>query len=111
MEVWAEPGLGDNAPARQLTTAPRGQITGEMALLDRGRRSGGLTAGPDGAVILVLRRERLRALLEDDPAIGNAVIWNIAATLALRLRLTNVQQLMLATELQAARGEADLTKG
>jgi CRP-like cAMP-binding protein len=58
----------------------------------------------DGAVLLVLRRDRLRALAEDDPALGNAIIWNIAATLALRLRLSNWQQQLLLNELQEARG-------
>jgi CRP-like cAMP-binding protein len=66
-----------------------------MALLDGGRRSAELRAGPEGARILTLRRERLRALVEDDPPLGNAVIWNIAAALALRLRLANWQQQML----------------
>lgn len=105
VEVWSEAGLGDDAPPRLLTTVLRGQVTGEMALLDGGRRSASLLAGPEGAVILVLRRDRLRALVEDDPALGNGVIWNLATTLALRLRLTNFQLQMIAAELQASRGE------
>jgi pimeloyl-ACP methyl ester carboxylesterase/CRP-like cAMP-binding protein len=105
VEVWAEPEAGDDTPPRLLTTVLRGQITGEMALLDGGRRSAALRAGEDGATLLVLRRDRLRALVEDDPALGNAVIWNIAATLALRLRLSNWQQQLLVSELQDARAE------
>ena len=105
IEVRSAPGPDDSSPARLLTTVVRGQMTGEMALLDGGRRSASLMAGPEGAVILVLRRDRLRALAEDDPALGNTVIWNIATTLALRLRLTNFQLQMVANELQAARGE------
>jgi CRP-like cAMP-binding protein len=103
VEVWSEPDLVTGAPSRQLTTVLPGQMTGEMALLDGGRRSAALRAGEDGATLLVLRRERLRALAEDDPALGNAIIWNIAATLALRLRLTNWQQQTLLAELQAVR--------
>ena len=100
VEIWAEPGL--DSPARQLTTVLPGQVTGEMALLDGGRRSAGLMAGPEGASILVLRRDRLRALVEDDPALGNGVIWNLASTLALRLRLSNFQLQILADELREA---------
>jgi pimeloyl-ACP methyl ester carboxylesterase/CRP-like cAMP-binding protein len=100
VEVWAELAPGDDTPPRQLTTVLRGQVTGEMALLDGGRRSAALRAGEDGAVILVLRRDRLRALAEDDPALGNLIIWNIASTLALRLRLANWQQQLLVQELQ-----------
>ncbi|NTU81640.1 MAG: alpha/beta fold hydrolase [Chloroflexales bacterium] len=103
VEVWSEPGLSEDSPSRQLTTVLRGQVTGEMALLDGGRRSAGLMAGPEGATMLVLRRDRLRALAEDDPALGNGVIWNIATTLALRLRLTNFQLQMIAAELREAR--------
>ncbi len=84
----------DSGP-RHLTTVLPGQITGEMALLDGGRRSAELRAGAEGARILTLRRDRLKALVEDDPPLGNAVIWNIAASLALRLRLANWQQQML----------------
>jgi pimeloyl-ACP methyl ester carboxylesterase/CRP-like cAMP-binding protein len=106
INVWSEAGADDDAPARQLATVLRGQVTGEMALLDGGRRSARLMAGADGAVILVLRRDRLRALVEDDPPLGNAVIWNIATTLALRLRLSNFQLQMLDAQLREARGEA-----
>lgn len=98
IEVWSEFEDGKPVPDHVLNTVLPGQITGEMALLDGGRRSAGLTAGPEGATILVLRRDRLRALVEDDPALGNAVIWNIATSLALRLRLANFQRKMLHKE-------------
>ena len=102
VEVLAPQGPGDEE-LRQISTVLRGQITGEMALLDGGRRSAALRAGEDGATLLVLRRDRLEALVEDDPPLGNTVIWNIAATLALRLRLTNWQQQLIVKELQEAR--------
>jgi CRP-like cAMP-binding protein len=95
VEVWMTGNDDDPASRRQLASVLPGQITGEMALLDGGRRSAELRAGPEGARILTLRRERLKALAEDDPPLGNAVIWNIAASLALRLRLANWQQQLL----------------
>ncbi len=101
LEVWSPP-IDDNPDSqRLLTTVVVGQITGEMSLLDGGRRSADLRAGEEGVTILALRRDRLRALAEDDPMLGNAVLWNIASTLALRLRLANWQQQGLARELQA----------
>jgi pimeloyl-ACP methyl ester carboxylesterase/CRP-like cAMP-binding protein len=111
VEVWSEPDPEVATPPRLLTTVLRGQVTGEMALLDGGRRSAALRAGEDGAAILVLRRDRLVALAEDDPALGNAVLWNIAATLALRLRLTNWQQQLLVRELQDARARGFAAQG
>ncbi|MEF3274547.1 MAG: alpha/beta fold hydrolase [Chloroflexus sp.] len=101
LEVWSPPIDNDPRSQRLLTTVVVGQITGEMSLLDGGRRSADLRAGEDGVTILVLRRDRLRALAEDDPALGNAVLWNIASTLALRLRLANWQHQGLVRELQA----------
>ncbi|NJN15784.1 MAG: alpha/beta fold hydrolase [Oscillochloris sp.] len=96
--------------SRLLQTVLPGQITGEMSLLDGARRSAELRAGPDGATVLILRRDRLLALLEDDPQLGNLVVWNIATALALRLRLANWQQQMLANELRSVRA-SDPTSG
>lgn len=103
LEVWSPPLEGDPDSQRLLMTVVAGQITGEMSLLDGGRRSADLRAGEDGVTILALRRERLRALAEDDPALGNAVLWNIATALALRLRLANWQQQGLVRQLQVLR--------
>lgn len=103
LEVWSPPLEDDPDSQRLLMTVVAGQITGEMSLLDGGRRSADLRAGEDGVTILALRRERLRALAEDDPALGNAVLWNIATALALRLRLANWQQQGLVRQLQVLR--------
>ncbi len=105
LEVWSPPVEGDPDSQRLLMNVVSGQITGEMSLLDGGRRSADLRAGEDGVTLLALRRERLRALAEDDPALGNAVLWNIATALALRLRLANWQQQGLVRQLQALRQE------
>lgn len=105
IEVWSPPIADEPDSQRQLTTVLPGQITGEMALIDGGRRSAELRAGAEGCTILILRRDRMVALMEDDPALGNTLIWNVASALALRLRLANWQQQMLAQELQSLRGE------
>jgi hypothetical protein len=55
-------------------------------MLDGGLRSAELRAGPDGATMLVLERERLQTLCEDDNALGTRVLWNIARAMALRVR-------------------------
>lgn len=94
VEVWnvvteARP---EAPPSQPVATLLPGQITGELALLDGGRRSADLRAGPEGATLLTLSRERLVALCEDDPALGNRLLWNIASALGLRLRLTQWKQ-------------------
>lgn len=78
----------DDPQAQPVTTLIAGQVAGELALLDGGRRSTSLRAGPEGALLLSLRRDKLVRLCRDDPELGIGVLWNIAAALALRLRLT-----------------------
>jgi pimeloyl-ACP methyl ester carboxylesterase/CRP-like cAMP-binding protein len=80
---------GSHDGSQRLANVLPGQISGELALLDGGKRSAYVRAGPQGATVLTLERERLVALCNDDPTLGNRLIWNIATTLALRLRLTN----------------------
>ncbi len=93
VEVWSDPALMSQKlqEPRLLATLLPGQITGELALLDGGRRSASLQAGDEGATVMSMSRERMLVLIDDDPTLGNRLIWNIATTLALRLRLTNWQ--------------------
>jgi pimeloyl-ACP methyl ester carboxylesterase len=93
VEVWSDPLTSSQSleSAHHLASLTPGQITGELSLLDGGRRSASLQAGPEGATVMVMRREQLEVLREDDSALGNRLIWNIATSLALRLRHTNWQ--------------------
>lgn len=106
VEVWSDPEamsktVGTASSESQiLANLLPGQITGELALLDGGRRSASLIAGEKGATVLTLTRDQVVALCEDDPQLGNRLIWNIATTLALRLRLTNWQLHLARKELQ-----------
>ena len=93
LDVWNSPAaLGESGQPQRLAHLLPGQIAGELSMLDGGRRSADVRAGPEGAMVLALRRERLLALCNDDPALGQRVLWNIATALALRLRLTNMRQ-------------------
>lgn len=93
IEIWSDPnpfGQGDGAPERLATLLP-GQIAGELSMLDGAQRSAEMRAGSEGVTMLSLKRERLLSLCDDDPALGQRVLWNIATALALRLRLTNAR--------------------
>jgi pimeloyl-ACP methyl ester carboxylesterase len=70
-----------------LTTLKAGQVAGEMALIDGGVRSASLRAGPSGALVLSLHREKLQALKEDDPELGMLLMQNLAVSLGKRLRI------------------------
>lgn len=93
VDVWADP----DAPGeftvkmRQVATLRPGQITGEMALFDEGTRSANLIAGPNGAVVLVLHRDQMLDLCEEDPTLGTRVLWNMSRAISLRVRFIQWQ--------------------
>ena len=55
-------------------------------MLDQGLRTADLISGPDGATVLGLDRNRLLALMEDDPELGSKLLWNIAKAMSGRVR-------------------------
>ena len=70
-------------------------------MLDQGLRSADLIAGPEGATILALERQRLLALCEDDAVLGTRLLWNIATAMSQRVRFI-LWQLERAAQRQAA---------
>ena len=88
VEVWADPsqpGQEDTGAQRVATYRP-GQMLGELAMLDQGRRSADLIAGPGGTTVLALARDRLLALCEDDAVLATRMLWNIAVSMSQRVR-------------------------
>jgi len=104
IEVWGDP---ESLPGqvsknlRHMTTMRPGQIVGEFAMLDEGLRSADLIAGPEGAVVLALSRERLLALCEDDAILGSRLLWNISVAISQRARFI-LWQLQRASQRQRA---------
>ena len=88
VEVWNDPDdqEGGSTEKEKVAELKPGQITGELAMLDRGRRSADVIAGPEGVTVLALERTRLLALCEDDAVLGTHLLWNIAAAVAQRTR-------------------------
>ncbi len=95
VEVWSDPNY-PYATAGQQATEPRplertailqtGALVGEVAVFDQGERTADLIAGPAGAVILALSRERLLALCEDDAVLGTRLLLNLATVMTQRIR-------------------------
>ena len=88
VEVWSDSDDSNNLPKqpRRVASLKPGDMTGELAMLDQGLRTADLISGPEGAVVLGLSRERLQALLEDDPELGSVLLWNIAMAMSGRVR-------------------------
>ena len=68
----------------------RGQIFGEMALIDRGPRSASMVCRRDGTILRILSRDAFTRLCESDTGIGYIVMRNIAADLSFKLRHRNL---------------------
>lgn len=93
VDVWLNPAsVGDTVSApRKIANLQAGQACGELALLDGGVRSAELRAGPHGARLMAFNRADLLALCEADTGIGYRLMRNLAAALALRLRVQDMR--------------------
>lgn len=68
----------------------RGQIFGEMALVDTGLRSATVRCSSNGTRVLMIRRHDLIGLCERDTDIGYRVMRNLAADISFKLRHRNL---------------------
>lgn len=68
----------------------RGQIFGEMALIDMGKRSATVRCSRDKTILHVIRREAFEQLCSSDTAIGYVIMRNMALDLSFKLRHQNL---------------------
>jgi CRP-like cAMP-binding protein len=68
----------------------KGQIFGEVALVDRGLRSASVNAASDGTKLYAISRDEFVQLCDEDTHIGYIVMGNIAADLSFKLRHYNL---------------------
>jgi CRP/FNR family cyclic AMP-dependent transcriptional regulator len=80
-----EPGM-----EKSIVTLGKGQIFGEMAVVDEGPRSASARCITDGTRLWVAKRADFISLCEKDTSIGFTVMKNIAADLSFKLRLINL---------------------
>ncbi|MCP4418126.1 MAG: alpha/beta fold hydrolase [Chloroflexi bacterium] len=91
VEIWKDPGNESRSKNGQrqseyVTNLHAGELTGELAMLDRDGRSADLIAGEEGVTLLALSRQRLLALLEDDSELGARFLWNMSTAMSKRVR-------------------------
>jgi len=84
-----------NTNSVPLVTLGRGQIVGEVSLIDRGPRSASVLCASEKATLLVFNLDALTALLDEDPAIGYLIMRNLAADMAFKLRQRNIREKLL----------------
>ncbi len=113
VEVWKDPDgidphLHSHHKMQHMANLHPGQITGELALFDKEKRSADLIAGPEGVTLLTINREKLLALAEDDAVLGARLMWNMSTAMSKRVRfvlwqLNRAEERRLAALKQQAR--------
>ena len=77
-------------PNRSQVYLGRGQIFGEMALIDMGKRSATVRCSQDHTVLRVIDSEAFSDLCGSDTAIGYIIMRNMAIDLSFKLRHRNL---------------------
>jgi CRP/FNR family cyclic AMP-dependent transcriptional regulator len=67
-----------------------GQAFGEVALVDQGARSATARVSEEGTYVVRIPGDRLMALCDEHPEMGYQVMKNLAADLALKIRIANL---------------------
>lgn len=97
-------GIPSQAGPTTLTTLRRGQVFGEVALVDQGLRSASARCADNNTRLLVINRDDLIALCDQDFQMGYVLMRNIAADLSFKIRSAD---LMIREQLLWRPGRGD----
>ena len=89
VEVYIQ-GLSD---ARSLVVLGKGQVIGEMALIDQGYRSASVRTTREGATLYLIESDAFYELCDQNNHIGFVVMRNLAIDIAFKLRHRNLAEL------------------
>ena len=79
-----------------LVTLGRGQVVGEVSLVDRGPRSATVRCLSDEASLLAFDLDEVTRLLDEDRIIGYLVMKNLAVDMAFKLRQRNIREKLMS---------------
>lgn len=93
VDIQVDPALIGNTSDSAFTIATfrRGQVFGEVALVDEGLRSASAHCSQNDTHLVVIPRERLMLLCDQYPTLGYKLMRNLAADLAMKIRHTDLQ--------------------
>lgn len=93
VDVQVDPkilGMETDAGPTTITILRKGQVFGEMVLVDQGLRSASAQVTQNNTVLLMIKRDDLLALCEQDYKLGYLLMRNIAAEMAFKIRGTDL---------------------
>jgi CRP/FNR family cyclic AMP-dependent transcriptional regulator len=97
-------GIPSQADPTTITTLRRGQVFGEVALVDQGLRSASARCADNNTKLLVINRDDLISLCDQDFQMGYVLMRNIAADLSFKVRSAD---LMIREQLLWPPGRSD----
>jgi CRP/FNR family cyclic AMP-dependent transcriptional regulator len=97
-------GIPSQADPTTITTLRRGQVFGEVALVDQGLRSASARCADNNTKLLVINRDDLISLCDQDFQMGYLLMRNIAADLSFKVRSAD---LMIREQLLWPPGRGD----
>jgi CRP/FNR family cyclic AMP-dependent transcriptional regulator len=97
-------GIPSQAHPTTITTLRRGQVFGEVALVDQGLRSASARCADNNTKLLVINRDDLISLCDQDFQMGYVLMRNIAADLSFKIRSAD---LMIREQLLWPPGRGD----
>lgn len=82
--------ISTDGESRSLVMLGKGQVIGEMALIDQGYRSASVRATKRGATLYLIESEKFYELCTANHRIGYVVMRNLAIDIAFKLRHRNL---------------------
>lgn len=83
-------GIETETKPTTIATFRKGQTFGEVVMVDQGLRSASARVAQDDTCLVVIKREALLTLCEQDYELGYLLMRNIAAELAFKIRGTDL---------------------
>jgi CRP-like cAMP-binding protein len=93
VDIQVDPGLfGEASPTGRitLTTLRQGQSFGEMALVSEGIRAASARCAQHESSLIVVPRQALIQLFDQQPRLGYKLMYNLAADLAMKIRANDL---------------------
>ncbi|GAB5489811.1 MAG: cyclic nucleotide-binding domain-containing protein [Phototrophicaceae bacterium] len=94
VEIQVDPaliGTENSQGSFTIATFRRGQVFGEVSLVDEGLRSASARCAENNTHLVVIPRDRLMLLCDQYPTLGYKLMRNLAADLAMKIRNTDLQ--------------------